>query len=104
MYTLARAVRMATAVVVVLIVAGILVHVLGANTSNEIVSFVNDAAKWLTQPFHGLFDPNGEDARIALNWGLAAVVYAIAGGLIARLHARASIGGRMKRPWRRAAA
>jgi hypothetical protein len=95
---------MATGVVVVLIVAGILIHVLGANTSNGIVSFVDDAAKWLTKPFHGAFDPNGADARIAVNWGLAAVVYAIVGGLIARLLARGGAAGRFRRPWRRAPA
>jgi hypothetical protein len=103
-YTLARAVRIATGVVVVLIVAGILVHVLEANTSNGIVSLVNDVAKWLTQPFHGAFRPGGEDARIAVNWGLAAVVYAIVGGLIARLLARSGVAGGFRRPWRRAPA
>jgi hypothetical protein len=97
---------MATAVVVVLIVAGILIHVLGASTSNGLVSFVDDAARWLTQPFHGIFNPSGADARIAVNWGLAAVVYAIAGNVIARLLARSAVGGRsrgFRRPWRRAA-
>jgi hypothetical protein len=102
-YTLARAVRLATGVVVALILAGILVHVLGANTSNAIVSFFDDTARWLTQPFHGIFSPDGRDLRIAVNWGLAAVVYAIVGGLIARLLARSAMAGRMKRPWRRRA-
>src|SRR3954471_16457698 len=54
MYTLARAVRLATTVAVALLVAGILVHLLGANTSNGIVSALNDAAKWLPAPVrHG---------------------------------------------------
>ena len=101
---LARVVRMAAGVVVALLVAGILIHVLEANTSNDIVSAVNDAAKWLAQPFHNLFTPSGQKARIAANWGLAAVVYAIVGGLIARLLARSALAGRMKRPWRRRAA
>jgi hypothetical protein len=101
---LARVVRMATGVVVALVAAGILVHVLEANTSNEIMSTVNDAAKWLTQPFHDLFNPDGEKTRIAVNWGLAAVVYAIVGGLLARLLARSALAGRMRRPWRRRAA
>jgi hypothetical protein len=103
-FTFARVVRMATGVVVALIVAGILIHVLDANTSNGIVSAVDDAARWLSQPFHGIFDPKGQDTRIAANWGLAAVVYAIVGGLIARLLARSALAGRMKRPWRRRAA
>jgi hypothetical protein len=103
-YALARAVRLATAVVVAVILAGILIHVFEANTSNAIVSFFDDAARWLTQPFHGFFSPDGQNARIALNWGLAAVVYAIAGTLLARLLARSAMAGRMKRPWRRRAA
>ena len=101
MYTLARAIRLATGVVVVMILAGILIHVLDANTSNAIVSLFNDAARWLTQPFHGIFSPDGEKARIAVNWGLAAVVYAIAGSLFARLLARSALVGRMRRPWSR---
>jgi hypothetical protein len=100
-FTLARVVRMATGAVVALVVAGILVHVLEANTSNDIVSALNDTAKWLTQPFHNIFSPDGEKARIAVNWGLAAVVYAIVGGLLARLLARSALAGRMRRPWRR---
>ena len=101
MYTLARVVRVATGVVVVLIVAGILIHVLDANTSNAIVSFFDDAARWLTQPFHGIFNLDDRKAQLAVNWGLAAVVYAIVGSVIARLLARSAAGGRLKRPWGR---
>jgi multisubunit Na+/H+ antiporter MnhG subunit len=103
-YTLARAVRVVTAVVVLWIVVAILLHVLEANQSNAIVSLVDDVARWLTQPFHGLFTPDGEKLRIAVNWGLAAVVYAIVGSLIARLLARSAGTGRVGRPWRRARA
>lgn len=60
MFLLARAVRIATGVAVTLLSAGILIHVLEANTSNHSVSVVNDAAKWLAQPFHGMFSPEGE--------------------------------------------
>ena len=64
MYTLARIVRAATTVAVALVVAGIVIHLAGANTSNGIVSAVNDAAKWLVQPFHDVFaHPQGEDER-----------------------------------------
>lgn len=100
MYTLARLVRTATTVAVVLIVAGILIHVLGANTSNGIVSAVNDAAKWLTQPFHNVFHLSGRKAGVAVNWGLAAVIYAIAGGFIAGLLVRSSAAGG-RGAWRR---
>lgn len=98
MYTLARIVRAATTVAVVLIVAGILIHLLGANTSNGIVSAINDAAKWLVQPFNSVFHLHGKKANIAVNWGLAAVVYAIVGGFISRMLARsAATGGALRR-------
>lgn len=101
MYTLARVVRVVTGVIVAVIVVGILIHVLGANTSNAIVSFFDDAARWLTQPFHGMFSPNGQKAKIAVNWGVAAIVYGLVGSLLSRLLARSAAGGRMRRPWRR---
>lgn len=101
MYALARVVRLATGVVVAVVIAGILIHVLDANTSNVIVAAIDDAAKWLTQPFHGFFDPDRAKVRLAVNWGLAAAVYGIAGMLLAKLIARARVGGRMKRPWGR---
>jgi hypothetical protein len=102
MYTLARIVRTATTVAVLLVIAGILIHVLGANTSNGIVSAVNDAAKWLVQPFRNVFSIHGHKANIALNWGLAALVYAIVGGFIASLLVRSAALGRARRAgWRR---
>ena len=103
MYTLARVVRIATGLVVAVIVAGILIHVLDANTSNAIVSFFDDAARWLTQPFHGIFSLDDRKAQLAVNWGLAALVYGLVGMLLSRLIARSAAGGRMKRPWRRRA-
>src|SRR3954468_17866624 len=88
MLLLARIVRLVTSVVVAFIVVGIVLHLLDANSSNAIVSFVYDVAGWLVTPFKGVFSPDGAHARIAANWGLAAVVYAIAGGIIARILAR----------------
>ena len=101
MYTLARVVRTATTVAVVLIIVGILIHVLGANTSNGIVSALNDAAKWLTTPFHNVFHLSGKKANVAVNWGLAAVVYAIVGGFIASMLARSAAVGSTRGGWRR---
>jgi hypothetical protein len=101
MYMLARAVRIATGITVAFIIAGILIHVLEANTSNGIVSVINDVAKWLVQPFDDMFEPNSDKTRIALNWGLGAVVYAVVGGLLARMLARSALAGQIRRPWRR---
>ncbi len=91
MLLLARLVRLVTGVVVTIIVAGILLVVLDANMSNTIVSNVNDAAKWLVGPFKDVFSLSNPKTEVAVNWGLAAVVYAIAGGIIASLLARIGI-------------
>jgi hypothetical protein len=97
MYTLARLVRAATVVAVLIIAAGILIHLLGANTSNGIVSAINDAAKWLVQPFHNVFHLHKAKMNVLVNWGLAAVIYAIVGGFISRALARSAVVGRTRR-------
>ena len=91
MLLLARIVRLVTAVVVGFIVVGIVLHLLDAHAGNALVGFVYDVAGWLVTPFKGVFSPDGEKLRIAVNWGLAAVVYGIVGGLLARLLAGAAI-------------
>jgi hypothetical protein len=85
---LARAVRIAGSAVAGLIVAGILLVVLDANPRNEFVELVTDAARWLTDPFHGVFDPESRDAGVAANWGLAAAVYFAVSRVLVRLLAR----------------
>jgi uncharacterized protein involved in cysteine biosynthesis len=82
---LARIVRLVVVVVVVIIVAGILLVVLKANPTNSIVSQVHDWARWLAGPFDGIFSFHNAHVAIAVNWGIAAVVYLIVGGLIGRL-------------------
>jgi hypothetical protein len=94
MLLLARIVRIVTAVVVGFILVGILLHVLDANSGNAVVGFVYDVAGWLVTPFKGLFSPDGEKLRIAVNWGLAAIVYGIVGSLIARMLAGAGLAAR----------
>src|SRR5690349_4982966 len=45
MFGIARLIRLITAIVVIVIVAGILLRVLGANMTNTIVKDIHDAAK-----------------------------------------------------------
>jgi hypothetical protein len=98
MVFLARIVRIVAAVVIGFIVVGIVLHLVGANGGNGIVSFVYDVAGWLTRPFHNVFSIHGDKGRIAANWGLAAVVYAIAAALVTRLLlALGTAGGRWYR-------
>jgi hypothetical protein len=80
MWGVARVVRLITSVVVGLIVVGILLVLLEANRDNAIVDWLVGAGDFLTEPFHGIFTPDGRKAQVAVNWGLAAVIYALIGG------------------------
>jgi hypothetical protein len=88
---LARVVNVVVAIVVFIIVAGILLVVLKANASNGIVSQIHDWARSLAGPFDGMFSLHSADATIAVNWGIAAVVYLFVGRLIAGLIDRSNI-------------
>jgi hypothetical protein len=70
---------------VLIIVAGILLVVLKANPGNSIVSDVHGWARSLAGPFDGMFSFRNAHVAIAVNWGIAAVVYSFVGGLIVRL-------------------
>ena len=85
---LARIIRLIGAIVAAIIVLGIVLFVLDANTSNSLVKAVNDAASWLVGPFKGLFSLADRKAELAVNWGLAALVYYAVAHLIARIIAR----------------
>jgi hypothetical protein len=82
---IARLLLLAGTVVFLVIAAGILLTVLGANRDNEVAGAVLDAARWLAGPFDGLFDIRNRKTEIAVNWGIAAVVYAAVARLLARL-------------------
>jgi uncharacterized protein involved in cysteine biosynthesis len=79
---LVRVVELVLSVVVLIIVAGILLVVFNANGANSVVSEVHSWARWLAGPFDGMFGFHSANAAIAVNWGIAAVVYLIVGGLI----------------------
>jgi hypothetical protein len=85
---IARIVSLITTVVVGLIVVGIVLILLEANRDNAIVDWLVGAAEFRAQPFENMFRPDGFKTEIAVNWGLAAVVYAIVGGVIVRLFRR----------------
>ncbi len=82
---LVRVVQLVVSIVVLIILAGILLVVLKANPANSIVSEVHSWARWLAGPFDGMFSFHSANTAIAVNWGIAAVVYLLVGGLIARL-------------------
>ena len=101
MLLLARLVRTIAMIVAAVIVVGVLLFVLGANQDNGVVSAVTDAGRWLVGPFDGLFKIDNAKTEMAVNWGIAAAVYAIVGSLIARLLVSASMAGRERRRGRR---
>lgn len=85
---LARVVHVVVSVIVLIVVVGILLVLLKANPTNTIVSDVHGWARSLASPFDGMFSFHSADLAIAVNWGIAAVVYLFIGGLIARLIGR----------------
>ena len=82
---LARLVTLVAAVVAAIVVIGILLVVLGANHSNTLVQAGTDAARWLAGPFRDLFTFDNHKTAVAVNWGIAAVVYLVVARVIARL-------------------
>ncbi|GGO44685.1 MULTISPECIES: hypothetical protein [Streptomyces] len=61
----------------------ILMDLLDANRSNDLVQVVHDAARWLAGWSHDLFTFDERWARVVAGYGLAAVVYAVVGHLVA---------------------
>jgi hypothetical protein len=82
---LAQAIEIALAVVAAIIAIGVLLVVLEANPSNDIVKAIDDAAQWLVGPFNDFFTLDDRKLEVAVNWGLALVVYVIVGRTIAGL-------------------
>jgi hypothetical protein len=82
---LARVIEIAVAVVAAIIAIGVLLVVLDANRSNEIVKAIHDAAQWLVGPFKDFFSLHDPKLRVAVNWGLALLVYVVVGRTIAGL-------------------
>jgi hypothetical protein len=82
---IARVVLLVATVVALILAAGILLIVLGANQNNDVATVVLDAARWLSGPFDGLFNLENHKTEIAVNWGIAAVVYHVIARLLARI-------------------
>ena len=83
--SLARAVIILTSAIALVLILGIVLTVLEANRSNDIVEVVRDAAGVLAGPFDDLFKLDSNKAETAVNWGIAAVVWLALGRLVARL-------------------
>lgn len=62
--------------------------VFSANPANPIVHAVTGWASDLVGPFHNVFTPKSPRLAIAVNYGLAAIVYLVGGGVLRRVFRR----------------
>jgi hypothetical protein len=82
---IARVVSLVVSIIVLIIAVGIVLVLLNANPANSIVSEVTGWARSLAGPFDGMFSFHSAHVAIAVNWGIAAVVYLFIRGLITRM-------------------
>jgi hypothetical protein len=86
---LATAVAVAATVIAVLLALHIAFVVFSANHGNPIVRTVDDWADRLAWEFRDMFTPKDRRVAVLVNYGIAAVVYLVAGrvgaGLIRRI-------------------
>jgi hypothetical protein len=83
--SLARFIVLVASAVALVLVVGIVLVLLEANRSNDLVQAVRDAASFLAGPFDGLLTLDSNKAEKAVNWGIAAVVWYALARVIARL-------------------
>ena len=87
-FAIAKAITAIAAIIATLIVVGIVLVLLKANPANDIVDALREIARFFAQPFDAIFELERRRPEIALNWGIAAVVYLVVAGLIAKLLTR----------------
>ncbi|MEU9703705.1 hypothetical protein ACF09C_12505 [Streptomyces sp. NPDC014870] len=79
----AKVIALAADIAAGLIGLWILMYLLEANRANALVSFVQDAARWLAAWSYDLFTFDDAWARVVAGYGLAAVVYLAIGHTVA---------------------
>lgn len=84
------AVTVLAVIICILLALHIAFTVFTANQANPIVRHVNDWADWFAWQFRDIFTPKDPKVGVLVNYGLAAVIYLVAGrvvsGLIRRIH------------------
>ncbi|MDN3359922.1 hypothetical protein [Actinomadura sp. DC4] len=83
--TAASLVRVLAMIICVLLALHIAFVVFSANQDNAIVRTVNDWADWFAWRFRDMFVPKDERVGVLVNYGIAAVVYLVAGRAVAGL-------------------
>jgi uncharacterized membrane protein YczE len=94
---LARLVRLLVGLAALVIAAAIVLRLLGANSGNAIVHDIHDAGRWLVGPFRTIFSIHIAKLAMLVNWGIAAVVWLVLGGLVAGMIARLGLSGIRRR-------
>jgi hypothetical protein len=84
----ARAIELLGTAVTLILIAGIALVLLEANTANDIVRAVRDAADWLAGPFNDMFELDSARASVAINWGIAALAYYLISRVVAGVVSR----------------
>jgi hypothetical protein len=83
MSQLSKVIELLGTAVTLILLAGIVLVLLKANRANDIVEAIRDAADWLAGPFNGMFELSSRRGSLAVNWGIAALVYYAASRAIA---------------------
>lgn len=79
----ATAVAIVADVMAAIIGLWILMYLLDANRANDLVQFVQEAARWLAGWSHDLFTFDAAWLRVVAGYGLAALVYLLLGHALA---------------------
>jgi hypothetical protein len=82
---LATLVVIASGVAALFLILFIILVAFGANPHNDVVHFISYVARHLVWIFRDLFTPKNVKLRVLVNYGIAAIVYLVAGQIIARL-------------------
>ena len=83
--TIAGLVRLVTGTIAAIFVLHVLLVLLGANQTNDLVAFVYSTARVFVLGLGDVFTPHDAVAGVVLNYGLAALVYLVVGQLVIRL-------------------
>ncbi len=84
----ATLVRVVAMIICVLLALHIAFVVFRANDGNSIVRTINSWADWFAWRFRDMFVPKDERVGVLVNYGIAAVVYLIAGRVVSGLLGR----------------
>lgn len=75
MSVLARILRTIGMLIAAVLAIGVLLVVVDANEDNAIVNAVLEIGRFFSGPFRGIIELDDNDLQIAINWGIAALVY-----------------------------